>query len=72
MRISDPELTFRLAGAEDALAVAGLHADSWQRHYRGAYADDFLDGEPGGFLAGRWTDRLAQPSPQARTILAEY
>ena len=61
-----------MAGAEDAVAVAGLHADSWQRHYRGAYADAFLDGEPDGFLTGRWTERLATASPQARTILAEY
>ncbi len=61
-----------MAGPEDALAVAGLHADSWQRHYRGAYADAFLDGEPAGYLAGRWTERLATASPQARTILAEY
>ena len=52
--------------------MAGLHADSWQRHYRGAYADAFLDGEPEGFLTGRWTDRLAAPSPGTRTILAEY
>jgi hypothetical protein len=22
-----------------------LHADSWRRHYRGAYADAFLDGD---------------------------
>jgi len=69
---TDPGLRFRTAGPEDAAAVAGLHADSWQRHYRGAYADAFLDGEPAGFLAGRWAERLATPSPQARTILAEY
>lgn len=65
-------MLFRMAGAEDALAVAGLHADSWQRHYRGAYADTFLDGEPAGFLNERWTARLAAPSPGARTIVAEY
>ncbi|MEV5962192.1 GNAT family N-acetyltransferase [Kribbella sp. NPDC051952] len=63
---------FRMAGPDDAVAVAGLHADSWQRHYRGAYADAFLDGEPDGFLTGRWTERLANPSPGARTIVAEY
>lgn len=61
-----------MAVPEDAPAVAGLHADSWQRHYRGAYADAFLDGEPDGFLTGRWTERLAAASPQARTIVAEY
>jgi GNAT superfamily N-acetyltransferase len=37
------DLRFRAAGPGDAQAVAGLHADSWRRHYRGAYADSFLD-----------------------------
>ena len=65
-------LTYRTARPGDVEAIAGLHADSWRRHYRGAYADAFLDGEPAGFLAGRWTERLATASPQARTIVAEY
>ena len=25
--------------------MASLHADSWRRHYRGAWSDSFLDGE---------------------------
>ncbi len=39
--------SFRLrhAGPEDAEQVAALHADSWRRHYRGAYADSYLDGD---------------------------
>ena len=64
-------LTFRLAGPADATAVAHLHADSWRRHYRGAYSDDFLDG---GVVADRvtvWTDRLGEPDPRRCTILAE-
>jgi GNAT superfamily N-acetyltransferase len=61
-----------MAGPADAHAVAELHADSWQRHYRGAYSDAFLDGEPAGFLAQLWTERLAAPSPWACTIVAEY
>ncbi len=35
-------LRFRLASPADAKAVADLHADSWRRHYRGAYSDAFL------------------------------
>lgn len=68
----DQGVRFREARAEDAGAVAGLHADSWQRHYRGAYDDAFLDGEPSGFLDLMWTERLAAPSPRAYTIVAEY
>ncbi|OLF05185.1 hypothetical protein BLA60_37345 [Actinophytocola xinjiangensis] len=69
--MADREVRYRAAGTDDAAAVAGLHADSWQRHYRGAYADTFLDGEPTGFLEPWWTGRLAQPPAHARTILAE-
>ena len=65
------ELRFRTAGQGDAQAVAALHADSWKRHYRGAFSDAFLDGEVPGFLLDRWAKRLAAPDPRDRTILAE-
>jgi GNAT superfamily N-acetyltransferase len=65
------ELRFRAAGQGDAQAAAALHADSWQRHYRVAYSDAFLDEEAPGFLLGLWTGRLAAPDPGNRTILAE-
>ena len=65
------ELRFRAAEQGDAQAIAALHTDSWQRHYRGAFSDAFLDDEAPGFLLNRWTQRLAAPDPQARTILAE-
>jgi GNAT superfamily N-acetyltransferase len=64
-------LRFRAACPGDAHAIAGLHADSWQRHYRGAYSDAFLDNDAAGYLLPLWTGRLALPDPQARTILAE-
>lgn len=62
---------FRAAGPGDAQAVAALHADSWQRHYRGAFADAFLDGHVAGYLLPLWTERLTTPDPRARPILAE-
>jgi len=31
------DLQLRLASPSDAEAIAALHADSWRRHYRGAY-----------------------------------
>jgi ribosomal protein S18 acetylase RimI-like enzyme len=68
---SDDDLRFRSAGADDAAAVAGLHADSWRRHYRGAFADDFLDGDVTGFQLERWSGRLSEPDPRDRTIVAE-
>jgi GNAT superfamily N-acetyltransferase len=68
---SPDDLRFRTAAADDAAAVAGLHADSWRRHYRGAFSDAFLDGDVPGFLLSRWTGLLTAPDPQARTIVAE-
>jgi GNAT superfamily N-acetyltransferase len=61
---------FRSAGAEDAEQIAALHADSWRRHYRGAYADSFLDGDLAADRRSVWSARLAAPA-NAETVLAE-
>ncbi|WP_112239429.1 GNAT family N-acetyltransferase [Kribbella monticola] len=63
-------LRFRSAGPDDADRVAMLHADSWRRHYRGAYADSFLDGDIETERRAVWSTRLAAPAGTA-TILAE-
>src|SRR4051794_30142722 len=65
------ELRFRTGGADDAAAVAELHGDSWRRHYRGAYADAFLDDESAEYLDAMWAKRLAAREG-TRTTLAEY
>ena len=64
------ELRFR-AACPRRLTIAALHAGSWQRHYRGAFSDAFLDHDAAGYLLPLWTARLATPDPRARTILAE-
>ncbi|SHL94419.1 GNAT family N-acetyltransferase [Actinacidiphila paucisporea] len=61
---------FRTAGPGDAEAVARLHADSWRRHYRGAYSDAYLDGDVLADRLAVWSGRLAAPAG-ARTLLAE-
>jgi ribosomal protein S18 acetylase RimI-like enzyme len=65
------EPQFRLAGPADAEAVAKLHADSWRRHYRGAYSDAFLDGDVFADRLAVWNDQLREPDPRRCTILAE-
>ena len=65
------DLEFRSARPSDADAVAALHADSWRRHYRGAYADAFLDGEIYAERLVVWTERLAAPDGRSETIIAE-
>jgi ribosomal protein S18 acetylase RimI-like enzyme len=61
---------FGPAATGDAERIAALHTKSWRRHYRGAYADVYLDGD---LLAERtkvWSARLASPDGTA-TIIAE-
>lgn len=73
MPIVQPQnaIRFRSAGADDARQVAALHADSWRRHYRGAYADSFLDGDVVADRLFVWTGRLAAAGNTA-TVLAEH
>ena len=67
----------RVAGTDDVETVATLHADSWRRFYRGAYADSFLDGDVVADRRAVWSGRLAatpaEPAEPAgsRTLLAE-
>lgn len=60
----------RTAGPGDAVAVARLHADSWRRHYRGAYSDAYLDGDVLTDRLAVWSGRLAEPAGTV-TLLAE-
>ena len=65
------DLRFRPAGRSDAEAIAELHADSWRRHYRGAYSDAFLDGDVIADRLAVWRERLRGPDPRRHTIVAE-
>jgi ribosomal protein S18 acetylase RimI-like enzyme len=61
---------YRAATEHDAGAIAALHADSWRRHYRRAYLDEYLDGD---ILTERlevWTSRLTPPRLNQYTVCA--
>lgn len=62
---------FRLARTSDAEAIAALHADSWRRHYRGAYSDTFLDGDVFEDRVAVWTERLRERDGLGLTIVGE-
>ncbi|GIG92088.1 N-acetyltransferase [Plantactinospora endophytica] len=64
-------VSFRAATGEDAEDVAALHAESWRRHYRGAYADSFLDGDVLADRRAVWSARLTEPAPDGVTLVAE-
>jgi len=63
--------TTRYAEPSDAATIAALHADSWRRHYRGAYSDAYLDGDLDRDRLALWTARLDLPDPSSVTVLAE-
>jgi GNAT superfamily N-acetyltransferase len=64
-------MEYRNATARDVDAIAQLHVDSWRRNYRGAYSDAFLDGDVVADRMAVWMARLAQPAPNACTVVAE-
>ena len=68
--MSRTPVVFSPAGAGDAGRIAALHAASWRRHYRGAYADRYLDGDLLGERGAVWSARLGSPAGTA-TIIAE-
>lgn len=63
-------VTIRSANAADANAIADIHTASWRRHYRGAYSDDFLDGDITTDRRAVWNHRLID-SNNSRTIVAD-
>ncbi len=63
-------LRLRAAGPHDADRIAALHADSWRRHYRGAYTDAYLDGDVLTERRAVWASRLAAPGHRL-TVVAE-
>ncbi|GAB4037670.1 GNAT family N-acetyltransferase [Spirosoma gilvum] len=64
-------LTYRLATADDAEAIAQLHSLSWQQNYRGILTDSFLDGPVLENRRSLWQSRLARPTPNQHVIVAE-
>ncbi|HEX6446286.1 MAG TPA: hypothetical protein VF053_14420 [Streptosporangiales bacterium] len=65
-----PTVRFRDGHAGDAERVAALHAANWRRHYRGAFADSYLDGDVVADRMTVWSARLAAPG-ESITVLAE-
>jgi ribosomal protein S18 acetylase RimI-like enzyme len=64
-------MRYREATVHDIEAIARLHADSWRRNYRGAYLDDFLDGDVLSDRMNVWSELLEQPEPDQVTIVAD-
>jgi predicted N-acetyltransferase YhbS len=65
------EVIFREVSRHDVEAIAALHAESWRRHYRGAYLDSFLDGDVLADRLAVWDARLTALSADYFTIVAD-
>lgn len=64
-------MTFRLATAPDAAAIAALHTLSWQKAYRGVFSDFYLDQEAAQERLTAWEERFSKPPPDLWVLLAE-
>jgi ribosomal protein S18 acetylase RimI-like enzyme len=69
--VREAKVVLRTASTDDVEAIAALHADSWRRHYRGAYSDAFLDGDVFAERRMVWNERLTAMSASQFTIVAE-
>lgn len=69
MTPSEP-VTLRTATPADATAIAQLHADSWQRTYRGMMSDSYLDGECLDDRMRVWRERFAAPAANQIVVVA--
>ena len=64
-------MQLRTARAQDAAAIAALHAASWRACYRGALSDAYLDGELDAERGRVWWQRLNEPAPNQYVLVAE-
>jgi ribosomal protein S18 acetylase RimI-like enzyme len=68
--VSRPDIDLRRASADDAEAIARLHAASWRAAYRGFYRDAYLDGNIVEERTEVWRQRLLSPSENQFVLLA--
>jgi GNAT superfamily N-acetyltransferase len=68
--VTGPDIRFARHG--DAPAIARIHAESWRQHYRGMYADHYLDGDLYSDRLATWTERLKRDPARHFTLIAEH
>jgi GNAT superfamily N-acetyltransferase len=61
----------REVDAQDTVAIATLHAESWRTAYRGALRDEFLDGDILEDRIDVWKRRLSAPPANQLVVVAE-
>lgn len=64
-------INFRIANKIDAPAIAALHAESWQKHYRNVLSEKYLNGPILQERLEVWTKRLNHPKAEQYILIAE-
>ena len=64
-------MRIRDATQSDVTQIAELHAASWRTAYRGMLSEAYLGGDLVGERTRIWIDRLNNPDPKQRVLLAE-
>jgi ribosomal protein S18 acetylase RimI-like enzyme len=65
-------MVFRDATANDATAIAWLHAESWRSAYRGTFSDDYLESRVYEERKENWQKKFSEVSHKPMfTIVAE-
>jgi ribosomal protein S18 acetylase RimI-like enzyme len=65
-----PVIKLRPAELSDFKAIAKLHADNWQKNYRGILSDDYLNNEVEKDRLNTWYKRLSSPSKNQIVTIA--
>jgi len=64
-------MKIRDATPDDAGRIAELHAASWRTACRGMLSDTYLNGDLVGERTILWIERLTNPEPKQRVLVAE-
>lgn len=63
-------IVYQAASADDAGAIALLHAQSWEQHYRNEYTAHYLNHEVRADRLQVWTNRMTNPADNQYVIKA--
>jgi GNAT superfamily N-acetyltransferase len=64
-------MNYREATIEDVEQIASLHAQSWQKHYRGILQEDYLNTQVLEDRRQVWQARLQHPAENQYVLVAE-
>ena len=64
------DVTIREALITDTVQIAALHTDSWRKHYRGIWTDNYLDNDLLNERLSYWKNKLEHPANNQQVRVA--